>query len=85
MHDRYIIRDESFCAVLPSGIDERKQNKTVWSDIGYHNIDNVLNDFREESSPFNLVAEVTMDNIKKASIEENIQTSSGLRIKERRR
>ena len=99
MHDRYIIRDESFCAVLPSGIDERKKNKTVWSDIGYHNIDNVLNDFRPESSPFQLVAKVTVNdiylikkgilqsksNISKSIVEENIETSSGLRIKKRTR
>lgn len=62
MHDRYIIRDESFCAIIPSGIDEKK-NKTIWSDIGYHNIDNVLNDFRPESSPFQLVAKVTANDI----------------------
>ena len=94
-----IIRDESFCAVLPSGIDERIKNKTVWSDIGYHNIDNVLNDFRKESSPFKLVAKVTAeeifiivngrlqpkDNLQKAIIETNIKTAGGLRIKKRQR
>ena len=99
MHDRYIIRDESFCAVLPSGIDKRKKNKTVWSDIGYHNIDNVLNDFREESSPFKLVAKVVAEDIyilfrgilqsknnqKNETIETNIETPLGLKIKERRR
>ena len=97
MHDRYIIRDESFCAVLPSGIDERKKNKTVWSDIGYHNIDSVLNDFRADSSPFKLVATVTVKDIyvikkgilqskfKEANgiVEKNIDTKLGMRIKKR--
>jgi len=96
MHDRYIIRDESFCAVLPSGIDERKKNKTVWSDIGYHNIDNVLNDFRTESSPFQLVAKATENDVlivkhgvlkskNNIIIEKDIRTAGGLQIKERRR
>jgi len=99
MHDRYIIRDESFCVVLPSGIDERRQNRTVWSDIGYHNIDGVLNDFRDESSPFKLVAKVNYNDIltlqqgnlksiknrKNAEIEENIHFKSGLNIKKRTR
>jgi len=97
MHDRYIIRDESFCAVLPSGIDERKKNKTVWSDIGYHNIDSILNDFRLESSPFQLVAKVTVDDISvikkgvlqsknkihNTIVEENIKTPGGLKISKR--
>ena len=59
MHDRHIIRDESFGATLPTGIDERKKNKTMWHDMGQHNVDFVLNDFRKDSSPFRLVAEVT--------------------------
>lgn len=99
MHDRYIIRDESFCAVLPSGIDERKKNKTIWSDIGYHNIDNILNDFRPDSSPFTLVSTVTGEGVSiirkgvlqsknqknNGLIEENIKTSGGLKIKKRTR
>jgi len=99
MHDRYIIRDESFCAVLPSGIDERKKNRTVWSDIGYDNIDGILNDFRADSSPFKLVAQVTKEEIclvwkgvlqpkknkENATIEQNINTRGGLKIVKRRR
>ncbi len=65
MHDRHIIRDESFGATLPTGIDERKKNKTMWHDMGYYNVDYVLNDFRADSSPFRLVAEVTTQNVKK--------------------
>ncbi len=65
MHDRHIIRDESFGATLPTGIDERKKNKTMWHDMGYHNVDYVLNDFRKDSSPFTLVAEVTAKEVKK--------------------
>ncbi len=64
-HDRHIIRDESFGATLPTGIDERKKNKTMWHDMGYHNVDNVLNDFRADSSPFRLIAEVTTKEVKK--------------------
>ena len=68
MHDRHIIRDESFGATLPTGIDERKKNKTMWHDMGYYNVDNVLNDFRTDSSPFRLVAEVTTKEVKKFPI-----------------
>ena len=72
MHDRHIIRDESFGATLPTGIDERKKNKTMWHDMGCHNVDYVLNDFRTDSSPFKLVAEVTANEVKKFPISTGI-------------
>lgn len=82
MHDRHIIRDESFGATLPTGIDERKKNKTMWHDMGHHNVDYVLNDFRSDSSPFKLVAEVTKDE-KKVWINGILQKNSNLSIEEK--
>lgn len=82
MHDRHIIRDESFGATLPTGIDERKKNKTMWHDMGYHNVDFVLNDFRSDSSPFKLVAEVTM-NEKKIWINGVLQKNDNRTIEEK--
>lgn len=64
MHDRFIFRDEGFGIILPSGVDGRPKNKTAWNIVEDRNIDFILNDHRIDSSPYDLVAEVMVAEIK---------------------
>lgn len=84
MHDRHIVRDESFCITLPAGIDKRLQNKSTWHVEPDYNIDEILNDHREDSSPYELVASVTSSEIKiwvKGVLKKNVHLSIEEKLK----
>lgn len=82
MHDRHIIRDENFCITLPAGIDERSHNKSAWHVESDNNIDEIINDHRIESSPYDLVVEVTKNNIQ-TWVNGVLQKNSHLSIEEK--
>ncbi len=53
MHDRFIITDQ-FGLSIGAGLDIREQNKTSWSLIDNNTKSEVLKDYQENSSPFEL-------------------------------
>lgn len=64
MHDRYIITDQSGISSA-AGIDKDDSQQSEWSIKDYSSLNGILEQYKENSSPFDLKYIVTMQEVKK--------------------
>lgn len=64
LHDRYIITDQS-AIVSAAGTDKDEYQQSEWSIKDYSSLNSILEQYKENSSPFDLKYTVTMQEFKK--------------------
>jgi len=64
LHDRYIITDQSGI-VSAAGTDKDEYQQSEWSIKDYSSLNSILEQYKENSSPFDLKYIVTMQEVKK--------------------